>query len=63
MDRRQRHSKRGHKTYTRVVFHGESVRATYFTIVLLYLCVKCDFVTISNYQIPEKSRYKPGHVL
>ena len=63
MDRRQRHSKRCHKTYTRVELHGESVRATHFTIVLLYLCVKCDFVTISNYQIPENPRHKPERVL
>ena len=25
----------------------------------LSLCVNCDFVTISNYQIPENRRHKP----
>ena len=43
MDRHQRYSKRGHETSTRVEFHGESIGAIHFTIVLLYRCVKRDF--------------------
>ena len=63
MDRHQRYFKRGLETYTRVEFHGESIGAIHFTIILLDRCVKYIFVAISDYQIPENPRHKPEDVL